>query len=111
MSVRAGGHKALIDSARDTSAFDLSWLAAGRIADRLDLSGGVTASFESIDGTPDSGFTRVYLGPGLRYRLSRRVDLETQVGIGLNHDSPSYFTIGIAGYLPVTDAASSRERR
>jgi hypothetical protein len=111
MQVSVGAHKALIDDARDTSAFDVAWLAMGRVNRRLDLSGGVTASFESIDGTTDSGFTRVYVGPGLRYRVSRSVDFQTQVGIGLNRHSPSYLSVGFATYLPVTDAASRRERR
>jgi hypothetical protein len=110
MSLSLGAHKALIQETNDTTAIDLGLQAGGRISDRLTLSGGLTASFESIDDTApnvDSDFTRFYFGPGLRYRVSDRWDVYTQVGIGLTDESPHYFTFGVAAYLP-TSGASSR---
>ncbi len=68
------------------------------------------ASFEQIDDVPDtvdSDFTRLHFGPGLRYRLSDRWDVHTQVGIGLTDDSPHYVTFGVSAYLP-TGGASAR---
>jgi hypothetical protein len=111
MLVSLGAHKALIDDARDTTAFDVACLVSGRVGRRLDLSGGVSASFESLDGTSDQGFTRVYLGPGVRYRVSRDLDVHAQVGIGVNRHSPSYVSVGVSAYVPATDSASRRERR
>jgi hypothetical protein len=32
-----------------------------------------------------------------------------QGGIGLTHESPSYFTVGFAAYLPVTESARRGE--
>jgi hypothetical protein len=111
MMLTVGAHKAFIEDTNDTTAFDLGLQAGGRIGDRLTLTGGLTASFEQIDDLPDdaadSDFTRVYLGPGLRYRLSDRWDVHTQVGIGLTDESPHYITFGVSAYLP-TGGASSR---
>jgi hypothetical protein len=113
LAVSAGAHKALIDSANDTTALDLGLQLGGRVGDRLDLSGGLNASFESIDDAPegmDSDFTRLYVGPGVRYRLTRNMDLLGQVGIGLTDDSPHYFTLGFAAYFP-TSGGTQREDR
>jgi hypothetical protein len=108
MVMSLGAHKALIQDTNDTTAIDLGLQAGGRVSQRLTLTGGLSASWESIDdAVVDSDFTRVYLGPGLRYRLSDRWDVYTQVGIGLTDDSPHYFTLGVAAYLP-TSGASSR---
>ena len=108
MLLTVGGHKAMIQDTNDTTALDLGLQAGGRISDRLTLTGGVTASFESIDNSPiDENFTRVYLGPGLRYRLSDHWDVHGQVGIGLTDESPHYFTFGVSAYLP-TSRASGR---
>ena len=110
MTVSLGAHKALIQDTNDTTAIDLGLQAGGRISDRLTLTGGLTASFESIDDAApavDSDFTRFYFGPGLRYRVSDHWDVYTQVGIGLTDESPHYFTFGVAAYLP-TSGASSR---
>ena len=108
MTLSLGAHKALIEATNDTTAVDLGLQAGGRISDRLTLTGGLTASFESIDDSAgDSDFTRFYFGPGLRYRVSDRWDVYTQVGIGLTDESPHYFSFGVAAYLP-TSGASSR---
>jgi hypothetical protein len=109
MSAAVGAHKALVHDADNSTALDLTWLATAPITRDLALSGGATVSFESLDNVPHSGFTRVYLGPGLRYRLSSRLDLRAQAGIGVNHDSPSYVTVGIAARLPVSESARRRD--
>jgi hypothetical protein len=109
MSVGLGAHKALVRDADNSTALDLTWLATAPITRNLAFSGGATVSFESLDGVPNSGFTRAYPGPGLRYRLSSRLDLVAQGGIGVTHESPSYFTVGFTAYLPASESARRRE--
>ncbi len=111
MSFTLGAHKALIQDARNSTALDLAWLGTAPVTRRLALSGGVTVSFESLDGAANSGFKRIYIGPGLRYRLSQRVDFVTQVGIGVNGHNPSYLTTGFAMYVPTPGVRHGSEWR
>jgi hypothetical protein len=111
MSVGLGAHKALVDEGGDSTAVDAAWRVSGRLTRRLELGGGLSVSFESLDHVPNSGFTRVYLVPGLRYRISSRVDFTTAFGAGLNNSSPSYLTTGFAVYLPTSWSAHGAERR
>jgi hypothetical protein len=104
MSLTLGAHKALIQDARNSTALDLAWLSTARVTRRLALSGGLAVSFESLDGVPNSGFERIYVAPGLRYRLSPKLDFVTQAGVGVNGRSPSYLTAGFAMYVPTPRA-------
>jgi hypothetical protein len=98
-SMQLGGHLATGSDIADSKALDLAAIASGNIAKRLELYGGMALSFESLDDVPDSGFTRVYLVPGLEYKVSEDVDLLAEFGIGLNDDSPDYLSFGVAFYL------------
>ena len=98
-SIQDGGHWASVDDGNDSKALDLAGLLSGHVADKLELYGGVSVSFESLDDVPDSGFTRVYLVPGLEYRISEQLDLVAEFGIGLNDDSPNYVGFGLALYF------------
>jgi hypothetical protein len=99
VSVAAGAHRADVDGAFDSTAIDLSLLVSGNVAPKLELYGGGSVSFESIDDVDDSNFTRAYLVPGIEYKASEDVDLLAEFGIGLNDDSPNYFSFGVAFYL------------
>jgi hypothetical protein len=98
-SIQLGGHWAAVDDGFDSKALDLAGLLSGHVADKLELYGGVSVSFESLDDVPDSGFTRVYLVPGLEYKISEQLDLLAEFGIGLNDDSPNYVGFGLALYF------------
>jgi hypothetical protein len=98
-SVQVGGHGASVDDGFDSKALDLSALVSGHVAERLELYGGMSVSFESLDDVEDSGFTRAYLVPGFEYKISEELDLVGEFGIGLNDDSPHYLGLGIAVYL------------
>ena len=98
-SIQAGGHWASVDDGFDSKAFDVAGLVSGHVADKLELYGGLSASFESLDDVSDSSFTRLYAVPGLEYRVSEQVDLVAEVGIGLNDDSPNYVAFGLALYF------------
>lgn len=98
-SIQLGGHWAAVDDGFDSKALDLAGLVSGHVADKLELYGGVSVSFESLDEVPDSSFTRAYLVPGLEYKVSERLDLVAEFGIGLTDDSPNYVGFGLALYF------------
>ncbi len=99
VSIQAGGHWASVDDGFDSKALDLAGLLSGRVADKLELYGGVSVSFESLDDVPDSDFTRLYAVPGLEYKVSEQLDLVAEFGVGLNDDSPNYLAFGLAFYF------------
>lgn len=98
-SMTLGAHKAAVDGGNDSKALDLAALVSGNVARKLELYGGLSVSFESLDDVPDSGFTRAYFVPGLEYKISEQLDLVAEFGIGLNDDSPHYLGFGLALYL------------
>lgn len=98
VSISLGAHKTDLDIV-DSSAIDVALLASGKVGDNLDLYGGLNVSFESLDDVPDSDFKRVYVVPGLEYKLHPDLDLVAEFGIGLNDDSPNYVSAGLAFYL------------
>jgi hypothetical protein len=98
-SVSAGGHKALVDDGIDSTAFDVAAQVTKHLTDRFELYGGTSVSFEWLDGVEDGGFTRVYLVPGVEYKISEDLDFVTEFGFGLNDDSPHYFGLGLALYI------------
>lgn len=99
VSLSAGFHKSDFDSGIGSKAFDVAGIASGKIAHNLDLYGGLSLSFESLDNVSDSGFTRVYVVPGLEYTVHPNLDLLAEVGLGLNEDSPNYVGFGVSLYL------------
>jgi hypothetical protein len=98
-SMQLGGHLASVDAGIDSKALDLAALVSGHVAEKLELYGGASVSFESLDDVPDSGFTRAYFVPGLEYKISEQLDLVAEFGIGLNDDSPNYLGFGLSLYL------------
>ncbi len=111
LSISLGAHKALIARAADSTALDSAWLVGARVLPRLRLYGGMDFSLESLDHVARSGFSRVYLVPGLDCRLSRRIDFVSQLGLGLNDNSPNYLTTGFSFYLPGRAARDGDDRR
>jgi hypothetical protein len=83
----------------NSSAIDTALLASGHVSDNLELYGGLNVSFESLDDVPDSDFKRVYLVPGLEYKIHDDLDLVAEFGIGLNDSSPNYLSAGLAYYF------------
>lgn len=85
----------------DTTALDLAGIGSLNLTDQLEAYAGASLSFESVDDaeTDDSSFQRLYLVPGLEYRLAKDLDLLAEFGIGLTDDSPHYFSFGLAYYI------------
>jgi hypothetical protein len=99
VSVSLGAHKADFEGDFDSTAIDTAVIVSHPIASRLELYGGVSLSFESIDDVDDSSFTRAYLVPGIEYKVGEDLDFVAEVGIGINDDSPNYVSAGLAFYL------------
>lgn len=99
LAVSAGAHKALVDNAPDSTAIDLSGQLSGHVTRRLEIYGATSVSFESLDGVPNSGFTRAYLIPGIEYWITNNLDFVSEFGVGLNDNSPHYFGLGFAYYI------------
>ena len=86
----------------DTMGFEVTPQLSGHATKNLELCGALDASFESIQDAPtwvDDSFTRLHLVPGIEYRVSDTVDLIGEIGIGLNDDSFTYASAGIAFYI------------
>jgi hypothetical protein len=82
----------------DTTGFDLTFLASGHIAERLELYGALDVGRKSINDT-SIDFTTVHLVPGIEYRVSSKVDFVAEVGLALNDDSSHYLAVGLAFYF------------
>ena len=91
-----GVHRSDFDGDFDLTGIDTALLVSGRVAQDLDLYGGLNLSFESEDR---EDFTRAYLVPGVEYRVADDLDLLAEFGIGLNDDSSNYFSFGLAFYI------------
>lgn len=96
-SVIGGFHLGLNDGT-DSKGLDLTGLASGQIADRLELYGGLDFSRISYNNSNFS-YSTLHLVPGIEYRINSKTDFVSEVGIALNDDSSHYFSIGIAYYV------------
>jgi len=90
------------DDNLDIIGLEITPQFSGHVTENVELCGALDASFESIKDAPegfDDSFTRLHLVPGIEYRLSDQVDLEGEIGIGLNDDSFTYAGVGIIFYF------------
>jgi hypothetical protein len=99
VSVSAGAHKSDFEGGGGSTAIDTAVIASRSVASSLEAYVGGSLSFESIDDVDDSSFKRFYVVPGVEYKLGKDLDLLAEIGIGLNDDSPNYFSFGAAYYI------------
>jgi len=86
----------------DVFGIDLTPYVSGHVSPKLELCGGLAASFEWLQDAPaglDDSFTRIHLVPGVEYRLADDIDLVAEFGIGLNDNSSNYLGAGVAFYF------------
>jgi hypothetical protein len=98
VSVALGAHLTDWREEADSSGIDTSLLFSTSPAERLELYGGLKLAFDSVKNS-DQNFTRAHLVPGLEYRISADLDFLAEFGIGLNDNSRSYVSVGLALYL------------
>jgi hypothetical protein len=100
VSVIGGFHVGNADLGFDTRGLDVTFLASGEIAPRLELYGALDFAVNSYnEDFIDDDFTTAHLVPGIEYRVSPDIDLVAEFGIGLNDNSRHYVSGGIAFYL------------
>ena len=86
----------------DSTALDLAAIASRNVGEDFEVYVGGSLSFESFDdegGGGDDSFRRLYVVPGVEYRLAKDVDLLAELGLGLTDESPNYFSFGAAFYI------------
>ena len=97
-SLTAGAHKTDGDGGFDLTGFDATATASGHLTSKFEPYVGLKVAFESV--SHDGGdFTRLHVVPGFEYGLSKNLDIVAELGLGLNDDSPSYGSVGLALYL------------
>jgi hypothetical protein len=99
VSLSAGARKSDFEFGGGATAIDTAVIVSRSVARSLEAYLGGSLSFESVDDVDDGSFRRAYLAPGVEYKLGEDVDLLAEFGIGLNDDSPNYFSFGAAYYL------------
>lgn len=98
VSAALGGHLTDSTGGADTSGIDTALLASTKPARNLEIYGGLKLAFDSVKNS-DFNYTRVHIVPGIEYRISDDLDFLAEVGIGLNDNSHSYASVGLALYL------------
>jgi hypothetical protein len=96
-SVTLGGHLINSKNGNDCSGFDAAFMASTAPVRRLEIYGAVKFAFDSVKDT-NQNYTLVHIVPGLEYRISRKIDLLAEFGVGLNDNSRSYISAGLAFY-------------
>ena len=97
-SVALGAHMLDWKDGADSSGIDTSLLFSTRPAERLELYGGLKLAFDSVKNS-DQNLIRAHFVPGLEYAISADLDFLAEFGIGLNGNSRSYVSVGLALYL------------
>ena len=67
-------------------------------AGKLELYGGLKLAFDSVKNS-DQNFTLAHFVPGFEYAINSDLDFLAEFGIGLNDNSRSYVSVGLALYL------------
>lgn len=100
MSARAGFHFGFVDGdVGDTAGIDLSLLASGPVAERIELVGALDLGFNRVDLGPSSDwFTTAHLVPGVEVAITPQVDLVGEFGLGVTDNSHHYLAFGVAFY-------------
>lgn len=98
VSASAGFHLGRGDQRFDTTGIDLTFIASGKIAPRLDLYGALDFAFESIDDI-DVNYDTVHFVPGIEYSISDDLDFVLEFGLALDDDASHYVSGGLAFYL------------
>ena len=96
-SIAGGLHRRTGSKTADLTGVDLTFLASGHVAKRLELYGGLDLAFEGV-GQP-GGFKTVHLVPGIEYKISDEIDLDAEVGIALNDFARHYAAVALAFYI------------
>lgn len=96
-SIAGGLHRRTGDRTPSLTGADLTFLASGHVAPRLEIYGGLDLAFEGVG--QDGGFKTVHLVPGIEYKINDTVDLDAELGIALNDAARHYLAAALAFYI------------
>lgn len=102
LSVRLGGHEAVINGGPDTTALDLAGTLGRRVSRQVVVYGGASYSYEFTHESRAPNFARFYLVPGVQWQVARNVSLMIEGGVGMNSNSPHYLGGGFAFQMPIS---------
>ena len=97
VSVIGGFHIANYDGGQDAKGPDLTLLASGTVADKLELYGALDFAKTKYDNF-NSSFKTWHLVPGFEYKVSPQLDFVGEFGIALNEAARHYVSVGLAFY-------------
>lgn len=107
LSVRLGGHEAVINGGPDTTALDLAGTLGRRVSRQVVVYGGASYSYEFTHERLAPNFSRFYVVPGVQWQVAPNVALMVEGGVGLNSTSPHYLGGGFAFQIPVSGAGQA----
>lgn len=110
LSLRLGGHQAVINGGSDTTALDLAGTLGHHVSRHLLAYGGASYSYEFTHERLAPNFSRFYLVPGVQWQVAPRVALLIEGGVGMNSNSPHYLGGGFAFQLPVGSGSGQGRR-
>jgi uncharacterized protein YneR len=96
-SIAGGLHRRTGNKTADLTGVDLTFLASGHVAKRLEVYGGIDMAFEGV-GQP-GGYKTVHFVPGIEHKINDSLDLDAEVGIALNDAARNYAAIALAFYI------------
>lgn len=96
-SIAGGLHRRTGDKTASFNGADLTFLASGHVAKRLEIYGGIDLAFEGLGQS--GSFKTVHFVPGIEYKISDEVDLDAEVGIALNDFARHYAAVALAFYI------------
>jgi uncharacterized protein YneR len=96
-SIAGGLHRRTGDQTLDFTGVDLTFLASGHVAPRLEIYGGLDLAFEGI-GVPGD-FKTAHLVPGIEYKVNEKIDVVAEAGLALNDNGRHYIAGGLAIYF------------
>lgn len=97
ISAIGGFHIADPEGGDGAKGIDLTLLASGVVANKLELYGGLDFSRNNFDNS-NFNYNTWHLVPGVEYRISSQWDFVGEFGIGLNDNAHHYVSIGLAFY-------------
>ena len=100
-SISPGIHFRRSDESFDSTGLDLTFVASRHLTPRLEFYGALDLAFEFAgNDLPDEfNYETVHIVPGLEYRLAEDLDLDVEVGLGLNDHARHYLSGGLSFYF------------
>jgi hypothetical protein len=97
VSIAGGFHRRTGDNTPSFNGVDLTFLASGHVARRVELYGGLDLAFEGVGDPVD--FKTAHFVPGIEFKINDSLDLVAEAGLALNDNARHYIAGGLAFYI------------